>query len=199
MAHSMGGLLINYALLKAQHDQPDFPVVLYVGQVITMGTPHTGTDKSCGYFPELVFQAAQMCNNPTWEPAAASFLPWLANYGQDPQGSMYPEMRTEWTLMGAIEDEWVPERSATGLPIPPDCSPYVRGCDWVRHPSHWVEMRWAPTAITNMKHGDYNQDTSGLTDRWARWRHRGGDIQGPSDGHWHAVMWAHRALSTTDW
>lgn len=196
VAHSQGGLLINYALLKAQHDQADFPKVLYVGQVLTMGTAHTGATRPCKEPYQFVFQAAQQC----WDPGvekARSFLPWLAQYGTNPQGSQ--QFETEWTLMGSWYDEWVHWNSTIGHPIHSRPS---RGWDWWRYPEHWVRQYEStgspPAPIEQLKHGSYRDDISDVVDRNVLWQHKGGQTQSDrSMGH--AVRWADSALSTTNW
>lgn len=139
VAHSQGGLLIRYALAKAQHDGADFPKVLYVGQIITMGSAHTGTPWSCDFPFEEVFQAAQQCRDPAYTDAARSFMPWLDVNAGTAQGSA--QFETQWTLMGSYADEWVPATSGVGHSTYAgtayaDCNPYRRGCEWYMYPRH---------------------------------------------------------------
>ena len=101
-AHSMGGLIVRYAISRVQHGDPDFPSRLLIEDVVTMGTPHTGTH--WGY---LCF-ANQQCSdmNPN-----SGFMTYLRNYAQNPQAYG----GTDWSLMGAGDDDLVTDGSAVGM------------------------------------------------------------------------------------
>ena len=105
VAHSMGGLLLRYALWRTSVGDPDFPATLMVQDAVTLGTPHLGTYQAtgCAYWKDYT-QCRQM------SPGSA-FLKDLESYAQNPQG--YPE--TDWTLVGSEDDHTVSEGSATGM------------------------------------------------------------------------------------
>jgi hypothetical protein len=102
VGHSMGGLILRYAIAQTQLRHPDFPPSLAVEDVVTLGTPHTGTDWARGCF--WSDQCGQMV-------PGSSFLAWLASNAQNPQGSG----GTDWTTVGSYEDNYVPTGSANGM------------------------------------------------------------------------------------
>lgn len=66
VAHSMGGLIIRYAIGAAERGQDDWPPFLYVENVVTIASPHGGTKWGCAaYYGSWVnwkgYQAAQFC------------------------------------------------------------------------------------------------------------------------------------------
>lgn len=101
VAHSMGGLVVRYALAQVQRGHADFPPYLYVEDVTTMGTPHGGSGLASWCWTT---QCGDMAPN-------SSFLNWLTNYGPNPQvGS-----GTDWTAMASYDDEVVSESSAVNM------------------------------------------------------------------------------------
>ncbi len=99
VGHSMGGLIIRYALTMEERHDADFPPVLYVSQAVTLETPHGGADLSvlCG----LARQCLEMV------PGSA----FLGKLGSNPQGTG----GTEWTVIGSAFDPLVPSASATAM------------------------------------------------------------------------------------
>jgi cytochrome c5 len=98
VGHSMGGLIIRAAITGVEKKTAGFPPKLFIEDVVTFDTPHTGTlvAKLCG-FTECV----QM------RPGSA-LLKWLS---KDPQSSV----RTDWTLIGSKKDLVVPWNSAVSF------------------------------------------------------------------------------------
>lgn len=98
VAHSMGGLVARAAIRGVQTHTSGFPPSIYVEDVITLSTPHTGTNW------------ARFCTNyqcRDMRPGSA-FLSWA---GQGPQSTM----GTDWTLIGADDDDTITSGSATGM------------------------------------------------------------------------------------
>jgi Putative serine esterase (DUF676) len=92
VAHSMGGLIIRYALHGVQAHITPFPPTLYVQDVVTFDTPHGGIPNGtplfyCGNC--LEFQQMQV---------GSSFMNDLSSHAQNPQGSGWG---TDWTMMGS--------------------------------------------------------------------------------------------------
>jgi pimeloyl-ACP methyl ester carboxylesterase len=105
VGHSMGGLIIRAALTGTQRKESGFPPYLYVEDVVTLGTPHTGA-KPLGIKACLKWHSdQQQCKDFT---AGSGFLRWLAQNPQSAQG-------TDWTLIGSDDDGIVDEKSATGM------------------------------------------------------------------------------------
>ena len=102
VGHSMGGLITRYALWGIQTNQPDFPPYLYVEDVVTLGTPHSGSGYAswCGWS----YECTQMSTG-------SSFMSWLASNAPNPQG----DGGTDWTAMGSYDDGYVSETSATAM------------------------------------------------------------------------------------
>jgi hypothetical protein len=102
VGHSMGGLIIRYAIAQSQRNHADFPPYLYVEDVVTLGTPHTGTGWAYGCW--WSDQCGQMV-------PGSSFMNWLASYASNPQESG----GTDWTTVGSDNDDLVSSSSANGM------------------------------------------------------------------------------------
>ena len=102
IAHSMGGLIARAAIAGDQYNWSNWPPYIYVEDVATLGTPHTGTWQAsvCGWFPDTL-QCDQMASG-------SSFLNTLP---QNPQSSSW----TDWTLVASESDERVSTSSALGM------------------------------------------------------------------------------------
>lgn len=101
IGHSMGGLIVRYALAQVQARHPDFPPALYAYDVVTFGTPHSGTGWAYFCFST---QCVEM------RPGSA-FMDWLAQYAPNPQGTY----GTDWTAIGSEDDGIVSESSAIAM------------------------------------------------------------------------------------
>ena len=115
VAHSMGGLMIRYALAKQGVDL--FPR-LKVEDVVTLGSPHNGAS-----FAQLTGtkQGAEM------EPGS-SLIAWLKSWAMNPKGAG----GTDWTVIGSHGDLIVQEGSATAMSAPHRWR-YTTSPDWIHH------------------------------------------------------------------
>jgi pimeloyl-ACP methyl ester carboxylesterase len=115
VAHSMGGLMIRYALAKQGVDS--FPRIK-VEDIITLGTPHKGAS-----FAALTGtkQGAEM------EPSS-TLIDWLKANAQNPQG----KGGTDWTAIGSHGDVIVQEETATAMSVPHRWR-YTTSPDWIMH------------------------------------------------------------------
>ena len=100
-AHSMGGLIVRYALAQVQARHPDFPPYLYVEDVVTMGTPHNGSGFASWCWTT---QCGEMSGG-------SSFLSWLRSNAWNPQTSG----GTDWTAMGSYSDGTVSAASSVDM------------------------------------------------------------------------------------
>ena len=101
VAHSMGGLLIRYALAQTQRRESDFPPYLLVQDVVTMGTPHGGA-RAYSRLCTRNDQCSQML-------AGSAFLKWLEERAWNPQS----RGGTDWSTFGSDRDLVVaPDRAA---------------------------------------------------------------------------------------
>jgi hypothetical protein len=111
IAHSMGGLLIDYALARVQSGGGDgsdpyiWPASLDVRRVVTLGTPYERISNGA-QFGNLVSAQAQQMSLPTTQ------IHGYLNSHQDPQGSR----GTVWTKIGSRSDDTIPSDSAAGYP-----------------------------------------------------------------------------------
>jgi pimeloyl-ACP methyl ester carboxylesterase len=92
VGHSMGGLIIRYALARVQEGHRDYPKSLLVDEVVTLGTPHGGTKMSRGCY-YVVVQCSEMT-------PGSDFIEELKRSANNPQASG----GTEWTIMGSYKD-----------------------------------------------------------------------------------------------
>ena len=115
VAHSMGGVMIRYALAKQGIDS--FPR-LKVEDVVTLGSPHSGAS-----FAALTgtTQGAEM------EPGS-SLTAWLKASAKNPQGAG----GTDWTVIGSHADLIVQEDSATAMSVPHRWR-YTTSPTWILH------------------------------------------------------------------
>lgn len=102
VGHSMGGLIIRYALHRIQANDGAFPPYLYAEDVVTFGTPHLGS----GYASlcPWAYECQQMENG-------SSFMTYLKDYAQDP----HADGGTDWTLVSSYDDGVVSEGSGVGM------------------------------------------------------------------------------------
>ncbi len=134
VAHSMGGLIVRFALGKQTGPWP----ALNVEDVVTLGTPHGGVNFASW---TGTFQGDQM------EPDSY-FIWWLAQNAPNPQGSD----GTEWTVVGSSADLVVSRGTATNmqaaervrygvLPWPIDHGGYMHE-DGNRNADLWIGDRY---------------------------------------------------------
>ena len=99
VGHSMGGLIIRYALTKQEEQHPDFPPELKVEDVATLETPHAGVSLTifCGW--------SKQCREMF---PGSSFLEDLGDNPQVGNG-------TDWTTIGSYHDPLVPAESAVAM------------------------------------------------------------------------------------
>jgi pimeloyl-ACP methyl ester carboxylesterase len=97
VAHSMGGLIVRYALAKQINLWP----TLNIEDVVTLGTPHGGVNFAAWTGTTQGYQL---------EPDSY-LIWWLAQYAPNPQGSG----GTEWTIIGSAGDLVVPRGTATNM------------------------------------------------------------------------------------
>ncbi|MBO2448437.1 hypothetical protein J4573_15150 [Actinomadura barringtoniae] len=103
-AHSMGGLVVRAAIegVRRYGQNKDWPDSLAIQDVVTFSTPHTGTSwaTTC-----TALKGWKQCSDTR---PGSGFLKWS---GQNPQAGG----GTDWTLIGASDDDMVTSGSATGM------------------------------------------------------------------------------------
>lgn len=164
MGHSMGGLLMRYAIAKSGSGGV-WPPKLRIEDSVTMGTPHGGLGTSwCKLSPWS--DVRQMCSD-------SSFMTWLKNYAQDPQG----DGGTDWTLMGSDCDGWVSWDRAVDMKAAHKLV-YVDPC--YGHSDYYTDV-----STTNDATVDYMDAPS---TSWTRWS------SAP-----HSVKWTNYAATYGSW
>jgi Palmitoyl protein thioesterase len=99
VGHSMGGLILRYAISRVQAGDSAFPPSLLIEDVVTLGTPHQGSGWASGC--TWAYECVQMENG-------SAFVTSLA---QNPQGAG----GTDWTLVSSYDDGIVSEGSGVGM------------------------------------------------------------------------------------
>lgn len=102
VGHSMGGLIARYAIDQVQRGSADFPPYLHIEDVVTFGTPHTGSGWASGCW------WSTQCNQMV---PGSSFMSYLASSAPNPQASG----GTDWTNTGSDDDGIVSWDSAVGM------------------------------------------------------------------------------------
>ncbi len=132
VAHSMGGLMIRYAVAATQRHEFDFPPYLLVEDVVTMGAPHGGLR---GFIPDdISAEVTEMA-------PGSKLLRGLQRNAWNPQG----RGGTDWLTMGSAADDTVTADSAAATAR--DRTPVNR----YMGSAHKV---WY-TAVDEIGHGDY--------------------------------------------
>jgi triacylglycerol esterase/lipase EstA (alpha/beta hydrolase family) len=105
VAHSMGGLIARKAISGTQRGEDGFPEFLYVEDVVTIATPHTGSNAAglCAIATQDL-QCRQMATGSGW-------LKDLAEVAQNPQS----KFGTDWSTIGSASDQYVSVASARGM------------------------------------------------------------------------------------
>ena len=132
IGHSMGGLIIRYAVAATQRHEFDFPPYLLVEDVVTMGTPHGGLR---GAIPQDI---SEEVNEMT---PGSKLLKGLTRNAWDPQA----RDGTDWLTMGSAADDTV--TAGSGAATADDRTPVSK----YMGSAHKV---WY-TAADKIKHGDY--------------------------------------------
>jgi pimeloyl-ACP methyl ester carboxylesterase len=101
VGHSMGGLIIRYALAQTERNHPNFPRYLLVEDAVTLGTPHAGSGWAvlCGW---------RQCDEMS---PGSGLLDWLGRRGRHPDG----RRGTDWSTIGSHSDFVVSAASANSM------------------------------------------------------------------------------------
>jgi pimeloyl-ACP methyl ester carboxylesterase len=101
VGHSMGGLIVRYALAQVERNHPRFPRYLLVEDAVTLGTPHAGSGWA-------VFCGWKQCDEMT---PGSGFMDWLRTKAGHPDG----RGRTDWSTIGSHSDYIVSAASANSM------------------------------------------------------------------------------------
>lgn len=101
VGHSMGGLIVRYAVAQVALGHSAFPPKLLVEDAMTIASPHGGARAGVWLCPYT--QCDQMH-------AGSELLLWLENNGWEPDGYG----GTDWSSMGSDDDNYVAADRATG-------------------------------------------------------------------------------------
>lgn len=104
VAHSMGGLVVRYALDAVERGRSGYPPSLRIEDVVTLGTPHGGSlaAEACGW---------RQCREMR---VRSSLISYLGRHARNPQGTG----GTQWTVIGSNRDVAVPSGSALAMDTP---------------------------------------------------------------------------------
>ncbi len=140
VGHSMGGLILRYAISEVERHNSVFPPYLYVEDALTLGSPHGGSNWFTLFCTQA--QCAQMR-------MGSSFLVGMESTAWEPDASG----GTDWTSFGSDSDEAVAADRAVGTNGSRTAFDYFGSCHKV-----WY------TAVNNIKHSGYMNDTSDAQD-----------------------------------
>lgn len=177
VGHSMGGLISRYALARVERGHRRFPSFLLVEDVVTMGTPHSGSndiepfsDWFCD--KDRFLQCRQMSHRTK---AGYRLLLWLHRHARHPDP--FGMQTTDWTNIGSYDDEAVTVHSATAM-----------------NGDHRVLYHGG----NSIHHSYYMYDGSDFRDRDVWWKDRGREYYAWRDGP-HVIRWVDFALSSHTW
>ncbi|HET8907255.1 MAG TPA: hypothetical protein VFN11_09855 [Ktedonobacterales bacterium] len=106
VGHSMGGLILRWAIYGVHAHLSSFPPSILIQDVVTIAAPHDGTVSASTIVScNNCIQAQQMVTG-------SSFINDLVNLAQNPQGSGWG---TDWTMMGGqfLTCDVISSKSAT--------------------------------------------------------------------------------------
>jgi hypothetical protein len=129
VAHSMGGLIVRYAISAVQRHNTAFPPFIVIPSVVTFGTPHNGVDTywvGCAVASGNARQCKQINKS-------SNFIENLRANAPNPQGAY----GTWWSVAGSHADQLVDEGSAIKMSVQ-------------------YKIRWA--SGVGIKHGEYMHD-----------------------------------------
>jgi pimeloyl-ACP methyl ester carboxylesterase len=135
VGHSMGGLIIRYAIAQTQRDHPRFPPFLNVRDVVTLGTPHGGAR---WYAIGCPYDQCQQMR------AGSDFLVWLERNAWNPQGACHKVWYRESTDIEHSEFLTITTKRPTAAVFRRNC-PHRFVADAT---SHWP-VRRAYLAVTS--------------------------------------------------
>jgi pimeloyl-ACP methyl ester carboxylesterase len=158
VAHSMGGLVVRAALMGVRLGESGFPAHLYVEDVVTLATPHTGTSLTalCYLWPDLNQPQQCLDMNP-----GSAFLDWLGSLGA-PAYARLPvsAMGTEWTVMSSFADAVVSEASGVNVYADHRIQYHAGQCTGVEGGLSHTEMRTVSAGSHCLRaqhdHGDWS-------------------------------------------
>lgn len=144
VAHSMGGLIVRYALGQVQAGNPVFPTPFCVEDAVTLGTPHAGSELAALF---AFFCPSVQCNQML---PGSPFLAALET-AQSPGGYG----GTDWTLVGSQSDFVVSPNSALGM----SAAHFVLylGVSGISHaaiPNYLADFGVLPTAALGYRDGN---------------------------------------------
>jgi pimeloyl-ACP methyl ester carboxylesterase len=133
VAHSMGGLIVRYAIDQVQRHTSGWPPYFVAPSVVTFGTPHNGIEMG-------PFHAGCRFSGDSGEcrqmDKSSGFIEYLRAHARNPQGGY----GTWWSLAGSHADNTVDEGSAIDMAVR-------------------YKMRWA--SEDSIEHSDYMHDRLG--------------------------------------
>ncbi len=147
VAHSMGGIVVRKML-------DDWGQDVWVSDVVTLGTPHDGAkaefvDILCPHWDQCVeLQQGNSFMN-SLEPNPQSIIP------------------TQWTLIGAANDQVVGYGTATDMSIGTDGGPTVNAFEYQRNHKHGCSWLVPPLGHASL-HGDNASRTVYVCNNWGQ-------------------------------
>jgi hypothetical protein len=168
VAHSMGGLIVRYAIDQVQRQRRGWPPHLVIPSVVTLGTPHAGIDHG-----PWVAAACRVTGNDTAQCREMNegddFIEYLRDHARNPQGAY----GTWWSVAGSHADDTVDEGSAVSMAVR-------------------SKLRWA--SDTSIEHGDYMHERLGPDTDAHCWRTMTGGEMREGRCEW-PLLWTYRMIA----
>lgn len=133
VAHSMGGLIVRYAIDQVSRKKSGWPPYFVAPSVVTFGTPHNGIDLGPFFLGCRIVGDSGQCRQMD---KSSSFIEYLRANAQNPQGGF----GTWWSLAGSHADNTVDEGSAIDMSVA-------------------YKIRWA--SETSIEHSDFMHEKLG--------------------------------------
>jgi pimeloyl-ACP methyl ester carboxylesterase len=133
VAHSMGGLIVRYAIDRVQRKARGWPPHIVAPSVVTLGSPHDGIKMGPFFAGCRGTGDSGQCRQLD---ASSSFIEYLRANARNPQGGY----GTWWSVAGSHADKTVDEASAVRMSVQ-------------------YKMRWA--SEVDIEHGEYMHEDAG--------------------------------------
>lgn len=110
VAHSMGGLIVRYAIDQVQRKRRGWPPYFVAPSVVTFGTPHNGIEMGPFFAGCRAWGDSDQCRQMD---KSSSFIEYLRDKARNPQGGY----GTWWSVAGSHADKTIDERSAIDMAV----------------------------------------------------------------------------------
>lgn len=155
VGHSMGGLIVRYAVNAVQRGFSGFPSKLLVEDIVTYGTPHDGVNNA-----RFGYVCGVQCDELD---SSSTFIDYLRRTAQNPQSAI----ATRWSVIGAGDDDRVTIGSAMAMNAMHKVWYYTgEGDRAIEHGDYMNRTSWLHSAHVQFKEDGATSWAEGTNGKW---------------------------------